>query len=54
MNPWLVSGSQVSVIGPAICVLDVHVAPPSAEVEDPTSSWISAHHIAVHRAGQQV
>jgi hypothetical protein len=39
MNPSLVSESHVSVIGPAICVLDVHVAPPSAEVGNPTPSW---------------
>jgi hypothetical protein len=38
-NPSLVSESHVSVIGPAICVLDVRVAPPSAEVENPTPSW---------------
>jgi hypothetical protein len=39
MNQSLVSESHVSVIGPAICVLDVYVAPPSAEVENSTPSW---------------
>ncbi len=37
MNPWLVLGSQVSNMGPASCELELHVAPPSAEVENPTS-----------------
>ena len=26
-------------MGPAICVLVVHLAPPFDEVENPTSSW---------------
>jgi len=39
MTPWVVLASQVSDMGPAICVLEVHEAPPSADVENPTSSW---------------
>ena len=39
MVPCVVLGSQESDIGPASCVVGVQVAPPSDDVEYPTSSW---------------
>ena len=39
MVPWLVLGSHDRSIGPARCAVELHEAPPSVEVDDPTLSW---------------
>ena len=39
IRPWLVFGSQDSVIGPAIWVGALQVAPPLVEEMNPTLSW---------------
>ena len=39
MRPWLVLGSQLSIIGPATWVAALQLVPPLVDEMNPTSSW---------------